>query len=1155
MNKAFRIYILFALCCTGGLAFADQPGSSLDDKPSVDTAANSNVQVPVVPSDATAASETHTSYLYDLKKLIDRSRENIKEVNERIKEQAVLKRNQKREERAHEYYEKGVELTNEGKLDEARDYFEKAIRITDHPEMAGYIKESQRRLRRQEEALHAQERQHYNQIKKDESTRKEDVETAYKEAVDLYKQKKYHPAKDAFEHVDEIAPDYRATGSYLKIIDQDIITSDALAAKQQAVEIGRQQKEAEAARAKEKSMWLAQIEEKEKEHKDSIDKQAQEVYDQAVVLYKNKKFAEAKKKFQEVSWVIPDYKATMKYLERIDRDAEQEQERVAQEQQKTLQEQRWKETVESKKREAQKQSELKVKELQRQKALQEQAQFLYTAAVSLYDKKNMDEALAKFNDIEKLSPDFKSTRTYIAKIEAGQPKKEIAASPSPAPSSIPAPVSVVMPPTPPPVIASPKSEAMPAQIKVAVSLEDQQKQEQDIAALAQRSAQLYHQIADIADDSSTVQAKRKMAQVDEILNNLKANKERLLRQMQGEQWKRQQEQSKSKLQEHRAEAEKMYHDGLEYYRSHDYAKAKIQFLQLENLIPDYKSTRRYLSRIDEDLKRSNVEAVTDYEKNQAAHLKQLQDKENIDQLHQVQEEQAKQRSIEEEQQASLKELAQKASNINDDIISLSKTQDYEGMKAKFTELENTVTALTTLKDAMAKQKDRRERGKQLARESANQRANMLRSQRKEDQQIRAYYNVQPEKEYRPVLSNQPSNSDYFKRREIMQEQNTLFSEGVDRYEHKKYTQAKLLFGELADQHDRRAEVWLKKVDRAISQQLMKGEESEARERTAFLVDQLKAQREVIIIQEREHQRQKKLTEELERQKRLYEDDQSLQIRKEQAMKAQERERQRQEAKRLQLERENEKQQQTLRFHKVVVAPQPVAAVVQPAPAPAIAPPSAVQLDFSNKRKAFLDDKYKKEQEEKDRQDKIKTLEDARQKIIVARQQEIDRRKQLRAQGGSDRQARLKAEADARQKLKEEKQKEKEHQVVLEEKHREEIVRQQAEQREETQRRQELERQEREHQAQLEAQREAVRKQLEDGVDAMYQDAMRLYNQGEFTAAADRFKDVQDILPGYKRAGQYMDEARMKSLTVSASSPVSRQENVSKALDLFDPNAK
>ena len=77
----------------------------------------------------------------------------------------------------------------------------------------------------------------------------------------------------------------------------------------------------------------------------------------------------------------------------------------------------------------------------------------------------------------------------------------------------------------------------------------------------------------------------------------------------------------------------------------------------------------------------------------------------------------------------------------------------------------------------------------------------------------------------------------------------------------------------------------------------------------------------------------------------------------------------------------------------------------------------------------------------------------------------------------------------------------------------------------------MERQERQRQADLEAQREAVRKQLENGIEIMYQEAMRVYNQGDYVAAAAKFKDVQDILPGYKRAEQYMDDARMKSLTV------------------------
>lgn len=117
--------------------------------------------------------------------------------------------------------------------------------------------------------------------------------------------------------------------------------------------------------------------------------------------------------------------------------------------------------------------------------------------------------------------------------------------------------------------------------------------------------------------------------------------------------------------------------------------------------------------------------------------------------------------------------------------------------------------------------------------------------------------------------------------------------------------------------------------------------------------------------------------------------------------------------------------------------------------------------------------------------------------------------------------------------------------ALELKHRKEFLRQQAQEREE-----------RQHQAQLEARRKAVRKQLEDGVEAMYREALRLYKQGDYMAAADKFKDVQDILPGYKRVGQYMGEVRLKSLTVNPPLPsVSRQDVVSKVLDLFESNAK
>jgi TolA-binding protein len=85
-------------------------------------------------------------------------------------------------------------------------------------------------------------------------------------------------------------------------------------------------------------------------------------------------------------------------------------------------------------------------------------------------------------------------------------------------------------------------------------------------------------------------------------------------------------------------------------------------------------------------------------------------------------------------------------------------------------------------------------------------------------------------------------------------------------------------------------------------------------------------------------------------------------------------------------------------------------------------------------------------------------------------------------------------------------------------------------------------QERQRLAPLEVRRKAVRKQLEDGLEAMYQEALSSYKQGDYAEAADKFKDIQDIFPGYKRARQYIDEARLKSLTVNPPAHNSKLSN-------------
>jgi len=114
------------------------------------------------------------------------------------------------------------------------------------------------------------------------------------------------------------------------------------------------------------------------------------------------------------------------------------------------------------------------------------------------------------------------------------------------------------------------------------------------------------------------------------------------------------------------------------------------------------------------------------------------------------------------------------------------------------------------------------------------------------------------------------------------------------------------------------------------------------------------------------------------------------------------------------------------------------------------------------------------------------------------------------------------------------------------------------------RRQEAERLERERQGRhkkmerpqeirekLEAERAVLRKQLEDGVEAIYQEAMGLYKAGKYAEAGEKFNDVQDIIPDYKQAKDLMN----KSMQQPPLHGVSRNKSVENALDRFESNVR
>ncbi len=1374
------IFILFSIALVTPV-FADERGSALDNKPSIETTAvpSSQITTPVTTATATTPAaapveQQPAGYIYDLKKLIIKSRENIKRVNDKIKEQAVIKRNQKREERAREYYERGLQLTDEGKFDEAREYFEKAVRITDHPEMTGYIKESERRLKLQEQAIQHQSAAALKQEQQEIHSKVEDAETAYREAVALYREKKYKEAKDHFDHVEELVPDYKAVSSYLRIIDQDIIHDEALNAKKQKGEIERQNMEAEAARSREKDVWRKEIERKEKERKDQVGKQAEENYTEAVNLYKTKKFTAAKAKFQEVEWVVPDFKATQNYLKNIDKDIAEEEKRVNIEKQKQLEKQQWEEEVARKKEETQRRAMEEQKEKEHHQQLEEQAQFVYQAALVLYDKRLWEEALEKFNDIEKTLPGYKSTRVYIAKIaqmkerdntlaqeeaarEARQKalaleknqreaqeaeqrrlmgevegayvtaldhyrrgelaparegfveintrfagykqtreyvskidaklrdieekkrlaetkeeregrlakqrdqfeeikrkteetqrlydegvalyrKKELEAAKEKFIGVVQRypgfkdtkkylrelDVETVPIPEPPPAAVSHEPASSPA----TATREDQIKEAKDIAELAERSSALFKEISGLTNDRYMATTKRKMSQVENVLTNLKEQKERLLRQAREEEERARQEALRRQAELRRAQAGQIYDEAILLLRNKDFDGAKLRFLDLENTSPNFKDTRKYLSRIVQDKDEAEKQAMLEKTHAEERKLKELQEKQRQEELaHQAAEEEQR-RQLRQTQEMEMRNLAEKASLLNDDILRLSKERNFEEAKSKFYQLEKVVVSMKSLKEIMEIEDEKKELSKRRVEENIQRQKEQQKAAREDQRGVI----VQHQGDEKKV--------DALRRREVERQREIVFQQAVDLYKQGKYSAAKLIFDDLAAQNDRRARAYSVKIDNAIHREVVKSQRGEEKERGDFIGEHVRRQRQSAILQEKEQIRQRKLTQAMEDQRRLLEDQRQQERMRAESIKFQEKERLLFQSQRRSIDAERKKQEEKFKLRKAKKPQKPkkpepkVAPVLEPQPEPEPEPeplpvvvemksesepppppstPEPVltpkqrrdQIALSNRRKAFFEKKAKEEQRQKAEEQRKKEEEDRKKALEEERKKEIELREQKQKDDAEKAKAKEEEQKTASLKVQEQKAQEEKHRLeVLQKKEEErkqemERRRQQAEQmererqenkkkleqereekkkkmeedrqqkeqeqakaKEEVRRKAEIDEQARQRKAQLDAERAAIRKQIEDGAESMYKEALELYKQGQYNRAIQKFHDVDEVMPNYKKSRELIKKSVEESIKAQeipavklTPRPMSRSSAVEKALDNLESHGR
>lgn len=588
-------------------------------------------------------------YVVDLRDLIKKSKKKIENVNDKIKEQARLRRNQQREAKAREYYEKAMRLSNEGKLKEAQEYWTKAIKITEHPEMKDFISESTRRTKKQEEALRKEESKRLKRLEVERGYSVDEVETTYEEAVTLYKQKKFIFAREMFERCDEMFPDHKATRSYLMLIEQKIQEEQ-----EKIIEV--KVREEAIAKRKEKERWRKEIESKEQDRQDMLNEKAEGLYQKALNFYNTRQFEKAKDTFKELQWVLPNYKKTPIYLEGIDQDIKDNARHQSYDRQKQyeleLEEDR---LAEIKKREAlvnKKAEEERIKV----ERLKEEADFYYDSAVSLYKKNFIDESLKKFNQCEDIYPNFRATRKYINKIHSKLDKIEKDKK------SVTSDIRekqliekneedqhysdlVKITDEGNELTAKEKARQMRLQAdheyKLAVDLfksglykqsQNRFKSVQSIIPNFKSSANYLKKIAKKLDEPVDLFLDQKPTSSSQIVQEQKAStpnypqtsfRQKAQNTQENEIIQNQNKQNyevadnqvildaiEQRKNRFNKEAEEKYQEALQLFRNKQYLDAKMKFIQIEALYPGYKDTLSYLSQIDDKMLNNNYKTVT-----------------------------------------------------------------------------------------------------------------------------------------------------------------------------------------------------------------------------------------------------------------------------------------------------------------------------------------------------------------------------------------------------------------------------------------------------------------------------------------------------------------------------------------------------------------
>ena len=541
------------------------------------------------------ASAEKSSYVYDLRSLIEKSKNNIQRVNDKIKEQAIYKRNLQREEKAREYYDRAMVLFEEGKINEARELFEKSVRITEHPEMKGYIKLSEKKFKSQEQAMRKEEHERLSLTVEQERERQKQVENAYDDGVRVYKQQNFKAARDEFMLVEQLIPEYKATRSYLKLVEEKIALQDKVDLVNQKKEILRQQQQAETERNREKEMWHKELALKEQERQRKISEQASKVYAEAMKLYKENKFVSAKEKFQEVEWVMPDYKSTRRYLEQLDKDIKDHEHVFAEKEKEHRAKKEWEDELTRKKLEAQKKKEWEEKSVEEKHAAAQEASMHYQKANDLMAEKKYTDARDEFLAVQKMYPGFKATDTLLSRLN-----KELG-------------------------IIETAPDKVAVQVKGDYGLAVEEYKKKDFAAAKSKFEQVEFMYPDymatrkyLAKLSKESEASSSGVEYAVIPATGSADIPKVGQEVD------------TKAYEALAnKADPLYNQAIAFFDANQFDEALKQFEMVEAVLPNYKATRPYIKRVNHQIKKSEQQRYKKEQIQQAETINLLAKQANV----------------------------------------------------------------------------------------------------------------------------------------------------------------------------------------------------------------------------------------------------------------------------------------------------------------------------------------------------------------------------------------------------------------------------------------------------------------------------------------------------------------------------------------------